>query len=262
MLTTMFSVGKCVRASLALQHQGVRSASSWNPFKKKGDKNDMYAIAEESEEMLEYQKQIESLEKEARDEYIQSRRNKSRLSASDRQTLHGKPPYVGVSFQYNDAHRSRKFKQSMFGRYGSKSTGINPGELWPTQNDVELAKEWENLYQPAPLRQMIDEINQSKQALLLKRMERESLIEENLKKHDAQLAAWENRVNARSRLAQGATDRRNKILAELKEEFGYDVNPEDEIMKTRIQEREKVIMKEEREIKKKLRAERIPNEKK
>ena len=50
-------------------------------------------------------------------------------------------------------------------------------------------------------------------------------------KHDAQLAAWRNRVNSRSRLAQGAMDRRKRILAELKEEVGYDVNTDDEVFK-------------------------------
>ena len=47
------------------------------------------------------------------------------------------------------------------------------------------------------------------------------------------------------------------MLAELKEEFGYEVNPNDEIMSTKIQEREKVLMKEERELKKKLRSEKL-----
>jgi len=43
------------------------------------------------------------------------------------------------------------------------------------------------------------------------------------------------------------------VLAEMKAEFGYDVNPEDVSMKNRIEEREKVLLKEEREIKKKKR---------
>ncbi len=116
-------------------------------------------------------------------------------------------------------------------------------------------KEWESLYQPVPLRQMIDQVNQEKQDLIKKRMEREKLIDENLAKHATNLANWQTRVQQRNRLALGATERRNRILAELKEEFGYDVNPNDEIMKTKIQEREKVLLKEERELKKKMRAE-------
>ena len=103
---------------------------------------------------------------------------------------------------------------------------------------------------------MIDDINKSKEDLKQKKMARERHIAENMAKHDAQLAAWQSRVNSRYLLAQGAMDRRNRILAELKEEFGYDVNPTDEIMKTRIQDREKVLAKEERELKKQIRAEK------
>ena len=38
--------------------------------------------------------------------------------------------------------------------------------------------------------------------------------------------------------------------AELREEFGYNVNPHDNYMKERIAEREKALIKEEKEIKK------------
>ena len=40
------------------------------------------------------------------------------------------------------------------------------------------------------------------------------------------------------------------MLAELKEEFGYNVNPLDNYMKERIAEREKALIKEEKEVKK------------
>ena len=46
-----------------------------------------------------------------------------------------------------------------------------------------------------------------------------------------------------------------QVLAELKAEFGYDVNPMDESMAIRIAERETVLRKEEREMKKQLRNE-------
>ena len=104
---------------------------------------------------------------------------------------------------------------------------------------------------------MIDQVNQEKQDLIKIRMEREKLIDENLAKHATNVANWQTRVQQRNRLALGATERRNRILAELKEEFGYDVNPNDEIMKRKIQEREKVLVKEERELKKKMRAENL-----
>ena len=48
-----------------------------------------------------------------------------------------------------------------------------------------------------------------------------------------------------------------QVLAEMKAEFGYDMNPEDVSMKNRIEEREKVLLKEEREIKKKKRNKKL-----
>ena len=87
------------------------------------DKADMYELPEESEAMEKYQKQVDDLQREVREEYIQSRRNKSRLSASDRQRLHGEPPNVGLRFQFHNFHRSLKFRRQMFGRYGAKDTG-------------------------------------------------------------------------------------------------------------------------------------------
>jgi len=244
------------------QWTSARTMASWNPFSKKGvDKAEMYELPEESQAMEQYQKQVDELQREVREEYIQSRRNKSRLSASDRQRLNGEPPNVGLVFQFHNYHRSRKFKRQMLGRYGAKNTGINPGELWPTKQDVDLAKEWESLYQPKHLRQMIDEIKQEQEHLKNKKIEREKIIDENIVKHESLLAAWNKRVDARKRLAEGDKNRTKQILAELKEEFGYDINPEDTIMKTRIQEREKVLLKEERELKKKLRAEKMEEQK-
>ena len=69
-------------------------------------------------------------------------------------------------------------------------------------------------------------------------------------KLDTQIKQWKVKVGAKNKLAEAERERREKVLAELKLEFGYNINPEDNYMKERIAEREKVIMKEEREAKK------------
>lgn len=209
----------------------------------------------ESKEMEEYQQQIQNLESEVREEYLESKRNKSRLSASHRQILQGSAPYEGTIFQYSNNHRSRKFKRELLGRYGTKS-GVNPGIAWPTEKDLDLAAEWESLYQPIPLKQMMADTLAEEAEKVEVRRQREVKIQENLAKMESQLEAWRHRVSAKNRSAEGDRLRREKILSELKAEFGYDVNPEDEIMKNRIVEREKVLVKEERERKKAARAEK------
>merc|ERR1719474_1542330 len=190
------------------------------------------------------------LEREAKADFIQSRRNKSRLSASDRQILHGNPPYHGVMFEYNSMHRSKEFKRSMLSKYGKEKTGVEPGIVWPTAKEVQLAIEWEELYQEKPL---IDQIKETKRNIEKRkedRIARELLVEESLNKMDAQVKQWKARVGAKNKLAEAERERREKVLAELKLEFGYNINPEDNYMKERIVEREKVIIKEEREAKK------------
>lgn len=102
-----------------------------------------------------YQQQVEEMEKEAKAEYIQSKRNKSKLSASDRQILHGEPPYQGLMFEYNSNHRSKEFKRSMVNQYGVAKIGVEPGIAWPTDKEVALAKEWEVLFQDKPLIEQI-----------------------------------------------------------------------------------------------------------
>merc|ERR1712037_596431 len=96
-------------------------------------------------------------EREVREKYIEERRNKSRLSASHRQIVKGEMPYVGSIFHLNSAHMSKEHKRSLMSKYGKKQTGVEPGQCWPTQEEVQLAREWEQLYQEKPLKQMIEE---------------------------------------------------------------------------------------------------------
>merc|ERR1712210_357954 len=55
---------------------------------------------------------------------------------------------------------------------------------------------------------------------------------------------------AKTRMLDAERERREKVLEELRLEFGYVINPEDNYMKGRISERERVLIKEEKEKKK------------
>ncbi|XP_023323329.1 uncharacterized protein LOC111697535 [Eurytemora carolleeae] len=215
----MFAV-KMLKVVIA-QRMSVRYAG-WNIFGKGSNKADMYELPEESKEMEEYQQQIQNLESEVREEYLESKRNKSRLSASHRQILQGSAPYEGTIFQYSNNHRSRKFKRGLLGRYGTKS-GVNPGIAWPTEKDLDLGMTNRN----SDLIWVFFSFFTRMRVFILS------------------LAGYGFMLNLIA-----------VILSELKAEFGYDVNPEDEIMKNRIAEREKVLVKEERERKKAARAEK------
>ena len=68
-------------------------------------------------------------------------------------------------------------------------------------------------------------------------------MEENLSKMDVQVKQWKQRVGTKNKQAEAARDMREKVLAELKLEFGYSVNPVDSFMNERIAERAKVLAK-------------------
>merc|ERR1719220_1783978 len=221
----------------------------WKRSKEPEPFEDVEEDADEAEEK-EYLRSLEEKEREARAEYIEERRNKSRLSASHRQIVKGEMPYVGSIFHYHSDHMSKEHKRSQMSKYGKKQSGVEPGQCWPTQEEVQLAREWEQLYQEKPLKQMIEEARKSVEDAHQAKLEREKEVLKNLEQMERQVKQWKDRMGAKTRMLDAERERREKVLEELRLEFGYVINPEDNYMKGRINERERVLIKEEKEKKK------------
>ena len=211
---------------------------------------------DELNEMEMVEKQMAEYEREAEMQELKSKRNKSQLSASDRQILLGRAPDKGLKLQYGRYHHSKEFRRSMLAKYGSEQTGVDPAMSWPTDQELRLAEEWERLYQDKPLIEQISQVKRDIQQRKEDRIAREKEVETNLAKMETQIKQWRQRVNTKNKQAEAERDRRERVLAELREEFGYNVNPLDNYMKERIAEREKVLIKEEREAKKALKKEK------
>ena len=92
-------------------------------------------------------------------------------------------------------------------------------------------------------RQSVEDAHQAK-------LEREKEVLKNLEQMDRQVKQWKDRMGAKTRMLDAERERREKVLEELRLEFGYIINPEDNYMKGRISERERVLIKEEKEKKK------------
>lgn len=235
------------RMSPALRFASSRG-SRWKFWKKEEAKEE--EVVEELSEMEMFHRQQEEYRAAEEAERMELKRNKSRLSASHRQMLMGEPPNVGLRFEYGRVHHSQEFKRKMLGTYGEKRTGVDPGICWPTDKHLELAGEWEKLYQDKPL---IEQINDAKGIVAKRKVDRiarETAVEAGLARMDQQIKQWKARVNTKNAQAEHERARREKVLAELREEFGYNVNPNDNYMKERIADREKVLIKEEKEAKK------------
>lgn len=205
---------------------------------------------EEVSDLEALEQQMEDFSRETDILDLQKKRNKSKLSASDKNILHGLPPDKGLKYQYGSFHHSKEHKRSMLAQYGTQQTGLDPSLSWPTREELQLAADWERLYQEKPLVEQIAEVNRDIELRKASRMAREKTIEANLAKMDTQIKQWRQRVDSKNKQAEMERGRRERVLAELREEFGYNVNPHDNYMKERIAEREKALIKEEKEIKK------------
>ena len=206
---------------------------------------------EEASELEVLEKQMEDFSRENELQDLQKKRNKSRLSASDKNLLHGvNPPDRGLKYPYGKFQQGKEYRRRMLAQYGSELTGVDPAMSWPTGEELRLAADWERLYQDKPLAEQIAQVNRDIEQRKANRMAREKDIEQSLAKMDTQIKQWRQRVNTKNMQAEMERGRRERVLAELREEFGYNVNPQDNYMKERIAEREKALIKEEKELKK------------
>ena len=249
---TNTSLSQINRFIPSLSHQVVRFASGgsrWKFWSKSKESVDDVE-AEPLSDVDMFNQQQETFRREAAMEAVQLKRNKSRLSASHRQMIRGQAPNVGVRFQYSRHHHSQEYKRAMLGQYGSRETGVDPAICWPTDQHLHLAGEWEKLYQEKPLSEQLKDVQDNIVKRREDRIAREKAVDDGLARMETQIKQWRSRVSSRNQQAEKERHRREKILAELREEFGYNVNPNDNYMKERIAEREKAILKEEKEAKK------------
>merc|ERR1712062_337107 len=169
-----------------------------------------------------------------KEDKIARNRLKSKLFYSDRALLHNQQPQAGIAFDKYDEHQSPAFKSMMLARYG-KSTGINPNVAWPTKEEIELQKEYEAVLYDGPksVQDMIKEVHEKE------RLEQEQIIQVE--------------KEIREKLAKREQQKRQQILDELREEFGYEINPDDQQFAEKIAEKEKEMakaIKAERKLKK------------
>merc|ERR550532_78080 len=189
-----------------------------------------------------------------KEEKIERNRLKSKLFYSDRALLHNQQPQVGIAFDKYDQHRSPAFKSMMLARYG-KSTGINPKVAWPTKEEIELQKEYEAVLYDGPksVPDMIKEVHEKERLEHEQIIQVEKEIREKLAKQEQEIKAWQKRVENRNVFAERERQKRQQILDELRDEFGYEINPNDQQFAEKIAEKEKEMakaIKAERKLKK------------
>lgn len=86
------------------------------------------------------------------EEEIAAKRNISRLNPRDQRLVKGLHPYTEPMAWH---HHTVLYKRKMFGRYG-ESSGVNPGLLWPTRQNLKDMINYENICHPLTIQQMVE----------------------------------------------------------------------------------------------------------
>ena len=93
-----------------------------------------------------------------KEEELERKRNKSRLNPQHRNLLHGKMPYSEPMAWF---HETVKYKRKLYGRYGHAS-GVHPGIMWPTREELEEIKEYESVAYPYTIQELMARVEEKK----------------------------------------------------------------------------------------------------
>lgn len=188
-----------------------------------------------------------------REEYIQYARNKSRLLPQHRKMLMGQKPYEEPQ---SWIHTTTKYQRMQFGRFGLAS-GIDARICFPTVAESDERTEFERIAYPKTIQQMIAENKKQKLAVAQVRRDREESITKKLDK----LEQWTGEVNAKVAKkeadALAAKERKDRLVEEVRRQFGFKVDARDERFKELLAQKEKEDKKKQKEAKKKLKDEKM-----
>ncbi|XP_038627077.1 growth arrest and DNA damage-inducible proteins-interacting protein 1 [Tachyglossus aculeatus] len=116
-----------------------------------------------------------------------------------------------------------KYAAKQYGRFGAAS-GVDPAGLWPTPQRLREVEDEERQWHP-DLQTMQDSLREKERLQEEKRLARENLIKANMAKMPQMIADWRREKQERWEKAQADKLRRGRLLAEAREQLGYNVDP-------------------------------------
>ncbi|CDQ82001.1 growth arrest and DNA damage-inducible proteins-interacting protein 1-like [Oncorhynchus mykiss] len=149
--------------------------------------------------------------------------------------------------------KTAKYDRKLFGRYGS-SSGIDPAKLWPSHAQLEEMIAEEREWNP-PLQVMLKNVEAKTQEANAKRLAREKLVAANMAKMPKMVADWRKEKREAKQKLKDEKARRERLLAEARERFGYAMDPRSPKFLEMVSEIEKEEKKKRKLMKRRLKEE-------
>uniref|UniRef100_A0A1L8DL07 Large ribosomal subunit protein mL64 n=1 Tax=Nyssomyia neivai TaxID=330878 RepID=A0A1L8DL07_9DIPT len=191
--------------------------------------------------------------KEAKREFYESRRNKSRLSAAHRNILHNRRPYTQSQ---SWVHETLKYKRGLFGKYGLES-GVDPRICFPTAQETAEKEEYNRVAYPFTIAEMREKIHAEHVEKEDKIRKREEDVALKLSKLEKWSKEFRDRVAKAEAEAFAAKEKKERLVEEVRRHFGFKLDARDERFKELLAQKEKEDKKKQKEIRKKAREEKV-----
>ncbi|KPP60222.1 growth arrest and DNA damage-inducible proteins-interacting protein 1-like [Scleropages formosus] len=167
--------------------------------------------------------------------------------------LNIKSPYIPDKESENtpEWQKTDKYDRKLFGRYGSVS-GVNPAKLWPSPEELDKLIAEEKEWQPS-LEEMLKNVEEKEMEKAKKQRAREKLIAANMAKMPKMIEDWRRETRALKQKKKEDKARKERLIAEARERFGYALDPRSPKFQEMVQEMEKEEKKKKKLLKSRMR---------
>jgi len=188
---------------------------------------------------------------------IEAKRNKSKLRVKHYKQLHGVLPVdpENPSFPYE---QTVPFRRKLAAKYG-QNAGINLGIAWPDQDELQKMIEYEKIAYPLPLQEVMEQKKRDREEQQRLLLERQMDIEAKVEKLDSWLKELKARQNKKLADAKLAQEKKDALIEEVRQHFGYLVSVKDPKFQEMLELKEKEMKKANKEAKKKSKQEKDLN---
>jgi len=176
---------------------------------------------------------------------IERKRNKSRMQDHHRNLMEDnlKMPEIRFTYQLETYYKRRQYAK--FGR----ASGIDPSVMWPTKKQLDEMHENDKMFEP-PLQEMMERVQKARQEESERIKQRELFVERNMSRLDGWLDDLRKRKNKKLAAAQAVRDKREQVIEEVRQYFGYQLSPKDPKFQEVLEKKEKEEKKLAKEAKK------------
>lgn len=180
-------------------------------------------------------------------------RNISRLRPAHKNMLHNIKPYKAPQ---SWIHTTLKYNRVMFGRYGTASH-VDPRLCFYSETELDERNEYERVAHPYTIQEMMKRNVDDKAAKRQEIVDREKDIDKKLLKLDQWTRELNDKVAKREADARAAKERKERLVEEVRRQFGFKMDTRDERFQEMLAQKDKEDRKKQKEIKRKQKEEKM-----